>query len=151
MLSYTFSSTALCLLSLVSPLSMQVLVCLDHRGQVSEGIFFFPFADLEDIMAYLHLQTQTQVLLRLLAICQDLCNYQRLSPRSRSHILSTTFAQIYLTGFWNGFRSKTTLGFHRGRKRSGGKMLPGLQNRQNIPLSCVSCVPPHRNQIKSRL
>ena len=56
MLSYTFPSPALCLPSLVSPLSMRTWVCLDHSGQVSEGLFVFPFADLVDVMAYFHLQ-----------------------------------------------------------------------------------------------
>lgn len=79
MISYTLYLTALCLRSLVSPWSVHVLVCLDHSGQVSEAVFFFPFGDLEDIMAYFHLQTQTQVLLRLPAICQDLRNCQCLS------------------------------------------------------------------------
>lgn len=46
-------------------------------------------------MAYFHLQTKTQEFLCLPAICQDLCNYESI-PHSTSHILCTTFAQIYL-------------------------------------------------------
>lgn len=96
------------------------------------GYILFPFADLEDIMVYFHLQTQNQVFLHLPAICQDLRNYQFLSLAP--HLISWAQHLPRFT-YWQGKDVK-------GRCCQGAKQTKYL-------LTLTSCVPPHQNRIKS--